>query len=134
MRSFLFECLFLVSFGSIVGLYNTRGVQLAALMPTPSPHSPNLQNQLLARGSSSINRILNILSKYSLHHQIIVTVQASWVPYTSARMDWQLGIIYNIGDILQIGRFSSSGDNFVSDSGDCLFIGRTDFHPKKTKR
>ena len=44
---------------------------------------------------------------------------------------WQLGIIYNIGDILQIGRFSSSGDNFVSDSGDCLFIGRTDFHPKK---
>ena len=43
----------------------------------------------------------------------------------------QLGIIYNIGDFLQIGRFSSSGDNFVSDSGDCLFIGRTDFHPKK---
>ena len=44
---------------------------------------------------------------------------------------YQLGIIYNIGDILQIGRFSSSGDNFVSDSGDCLLIGRTDFHPKK---
>ena len=43
----------------------------------------------------------------------------------------QLGIIYNIGDILHIGRFSSSGDNFVSDSGDCLFIGRTDFHPKQ---
>ena len=43
----------------------------------------------------------------------------------------QLGIIYNIGDNLQIGRFSSSGDNFVSDSGDCLLIGRTDFHPKK---
>ena len=43
----------------------------------------------------------------------------------------QLGLIYNIGDNLQIGRFSSSGDNFVSDSGDCLFIGRTDFHPKK---
>ena len=43
----------------------------------------------------------------------------------------QLGIIYNIGDILQIGRFSWSGDNFVSDSGDCLFIGGTDFHPKK---
>ena len=43
----------------------------------------------------------------------------------------QLGIIYNIGYILQIGRSSSSGDNFVSDSGDCLFIGRTDFHPKK---
>ena len=44
---------------------------------------------------------------------------------------FQLGIIYNIRDILQIGRFSSSGDNFVSDSGECLFIGRTDFHPKK---
>ena len=39
-----------------------------------------------------------------------------------------LGIIYNIGDILHIGRISSSGDNFVSDSGDCLFIGRTDFY------
>ena len=43
----------------------------------------------------------------------------------------QLGIIYNIGDNLQIGRISSSGDNFVSDSGNCLFIGRTDFHSKK---
>ena len=43
----------------------------------------------------------------------------------------QVGIIYNIGDILQIGRLSKSGDNFVSDSGDCLFIWRTDFHPKK---
>ena len=46
----------------------------------------------------------------------------------------QLGITYDIGDILQIGRFSSSGDNFVSDSGDCLFIGRADFNQKKTKR
>ena len=46
----------------------------------------------------------------------------------------QLGIIYNIGNNLQIGRFSSSGDNFVSDPGDFLFIGRTDFYPKKTKQ
>ena len=42
----------------------------------------------------------------------------------------QLGIIYNIGDILQIGRFSLSGDNFVSASGECLFIGRQIFNQK----
>ena len=51
-----------------------------------------------------------------------------WMDHLITR---QLGIIYNIRDILQIGRFSSSGDNFVSDSGDCLFIGRTDFQRKK---
>ena len=46
---------------------------------------------------------------------------------------YQLGIIYNIGDILKIGRFSSSGDNFFSDSGDCLLIWKTDFHPKNNE-
>ena len=53
--------------------------------------------------------------------------------FASGRPLCQQGTIYNIGDILQIGRFSSSGDNFVSDSGDCLFVGRTDFQQKKRK-
>ena len=44
------------------------------------------------------------------------------------------GDLYGQFDLVydpKIGRFSSSEDNFVSDSGNCLFIGRTDFHPKK---
>ena len=53
------------------------------------------------------------------------------VPHNSLVCAMAARNFYNVGDILQIGRFFSSGDNFVSDSGDCLFVGRTDFHPKK---
>ena len=68
---------------------------------------------------------------FILFYKISVATIALLNDELNLSMTYQLGIINNIGDILQIGRFFSSGDNFVSDSGDCLFIGRTDFHPKK---
>ena len=49
---------------------------------------------------------------FILFYKISVATIAFLNDELNLSMTYQLGIINNIGDILQIGRFFSSGDNF----------------------